>query len=230
MYFKLKPVNSPTRLWARKLPTYLCSHFEDAFNSYQFVDRDHLDSQIITLPFIPNDYKGISPVFRGTIAKVTKYTETIAIWEKILPMGHIEPIDTFTITGYEQDVLTALNIIGYVINGINGLTFNLTADYRRTKINKRRRDQANGIKNKPYAHASRKALQMREEYLQKLEKGLFYVEDEYSVLHESKIANIESFITKHKKLNYKAYNMSGTPPISHAYCRHSEKILNRIIR
>lgn len=230
MYFKLHTVNNPTRLWARKLPYYIHDHFREAFESHLYVDRDHLDSQIITLPFIPIDYKDVALAYRHTIAMVTKYTETIAIWEKIIPMGYVDTINTFTVTGYEQDVLAALRIIGYVVNGLNNLRVDMIKDYRRVKINKRRRDQAKGIKNKPYQHANHKAIKMQHQYIEALNKELGFVEDEYSVLHESKIENIENFITKHKKLNYKAYHIKGKPPISHAYCRDKEKVLNRIIR
>jgi len=228
MYLVFKPTNTPTRKWARNLPDYMVENFNEAFLDTNFVDRDHLDDAIIAIPFIPNDYRNIKQKYQPIIKYINDCFETIAIWENILPVGYVEPITTFIVVGYEKDVLATLSTLSYIINGFNNLDVKITKEYRRIRIKNRRKQQYRGKKLAKYPHARLKANNLLTGYINKLSSALSNIQPEYSVLHAPKLTNVEEYIIRTKKLDYKKYH-TDHPKIHHAYCKPTQIILNRII-
>lgn len=226
MKLSLTTPKVPTRDWARKLPSYLHTKLSLLHNDNLFIDRDHLDQEIITVQFIPSNLNDIHINNHKIIALVSKAFETICIWENILPNGYVKPITTFIIIGYEQDVLLTHQAISYIINGTNNLHKNLVDEYRRKKLNQRRRTQSSG---KKIVYKQPDARSLAVKYLNNTRANIVEViegiEMKFSVLHSIKLLAIEKYILSIKKLNMKKYK--GVTRISHAHTKR--RVLNRII-
>ena len=230
MYFKLKPTKKPHRAWARKTPGYLYDHFKEAFNDTDFIERDNLTDDIVTIHFIPTNYKNVPIEYNGIIHRTSTYFETICIWDLWLEPHFTQPVITFSVTGHESNVLLTLKVLEYVINGYNTFRYDLQEEYRRTKINQRRRAQNNGHKLIGNGDARIKAKHNWHGYIYNLDYALSKIIPKYSLYRQTKQIEISRYILRTKKLDFKDYAIKRAYELKDAYCKRSAIILNRIIR
>lgn len=178
--------------------------------------------------FIPKDFNHVNPAYSTLISSITQYFNCYAYWNKVMIKGTIKPINTFTVMGPTQDMLLAYHYTTKLINNLNDMRFNIRKEYRRLKINKRRR----GEKIQEKTNASIKASNYLYKVLEDINitcKEILENRPNYPHFKENLIL-IEKELRNNKELNFRAYHYGKEPKIQNAFSRPGKFQIRRIIR
>lgn len=209
-------------------PRRLCKNLLNLHNNLQTTTPiPPKKGVVVGKTFIPKNLKHINPKYYSYIAHISDYFECLTLWERVIVKGSIEPLNTFTVYGYKPDILLAYHYITKVIDSLNAMRFNITQEYRRIKINKRRRgtnkreNETATTKSSKFFYKSLGRIELITKEI--LEKRINTPE------YEKKIQSIFKTLDTKKKLNYRAYNYKGSPNLSHCKSRRDRFQNNRFI-
>lgn len=188
--------------------------------------RPHEPEGIHSKTFTPNNLQNVNRDYYFLIAYLSRYFDCYSIWEERLIKGTIEPIRTFTIYGYKQDMLLAYHYITKIINNLNSMRFNMQREYRRKKLNLRKRGKTSNN-----GHSSLKASNFFYTTLDKLNTILKEIlENQAKDPNKTlKLQLIEKKILEEKKLDFKAYKVKRNPVLKDAFCREGKYFNKRVI-
>lgn len=197
--------------------------------------RPYWEEGIISKFFIPDSLNHINPRYYKLISHLTEYFDCVAIWEKRILPGSIHTINTFRIYGYYQDVYLAYHHISRIINNLESMRLNMQSEYRRIKINSRRRgNKQSGLT------ATQKASNLFYNALDNitlLTKELLDKREERPIIQNvlySKRQDIYRAVKAHFKTNLKAYKYKGNMTLEKwvkaSTCRVNKFVNKRIIQ
>lgn len=178
--------------------------------------------------FIPKNLNHVNPIYHNIISHISEYFNCYAVWEKTMIKGSIKPINTFRVFGYEQDMLLTFHYLGRIINNLDDMRFNLRKEYRRIRINQRRRGENISEKENASVKASNflytSLLDISKVTKQILENKPTYLKCAY------KTKQVENYIRHFKFISFRAYHYGGEPNLSNAFSREGKFQNKRIIR
>lgn len=213
------------RTYPRKLITSL-GNLQNAIDK-QYWERDYSAEKIISKSFTPYTLHHVGPHYYNLIAHFAHYFDCTAVWEKKMIKGTTKTINTFRITGYNQDALLAFHYISKIINNLEAMRFNMRREFRRQKVNRRRRGK--GITQK--ATATTKASNFFYRNLDRIGvKTLHLLESKpINSNSQAKLAIIQGKLILDRTLDFRAYHYKGLPDIMHARCRKGKFQNRRLI-
>lgn len=194
-------------------------------------DRDYWYKDIEPIKdktFIPKDLNHVNPIYSTIISTITEYFNCYAYWNKVMIKGTIKPINTFTIVGPTQDMLLSYHYVTKLINNLNDMRFNMRKEYRRLKVNRRRRGETNSKDNHASINSSKYFYGILED-INKVCKEILEDRPIYPNLSDNLLL-VEKYLRNNKILNFRAYHYGGEPKIHNAYSRPGKFQIRRIIR
>ncbi|MAO08066.1 MAG: hypothetical protein CL596_05070 [Alteromonas sp.] len=216
----------------RNYPKRLCKSLTRLHQNIKddnlFWEREFSKEKLYIRTFIPKNLEHINCQYYKLIKYITQYFGCYAIWQTKLIPGAIKPINTFAISGYGQDFLLAYHYTTKIIDNLNDMRFNMTAEFRRLKINKRRRgestihDENSQIKSSTFFYESLKEIE--KVLLENLEQRPTYVAVRLKEVYT------EKYLRRLRVLHFRQYNYKGLPKIENAFSRENKFQNRRIIR
>lgn len=206
---------------------HLCKNIDNLENNIIKDPRFHVssrDSQIKSKLFIPDNLSDVNQKFYYLIGYFADFFDCIAVWKKSMVKGSIKPINTFYIVGYEEDLLLAYHYISKIINGMESMKVNLCNEYRRLKINARRRGASHGGLN-----AKVKSTRHFYRTLEKVTERLRVLIRDRGLIHTNKKKIIADHLKYNFKLDYRKYPYKYEPELHNAKAREGKFHNHRII-
>lgn len=212
------------RNYPRRLVQNLTHLHEKISEDLNYGERDYEEEGIQNKTFIPDNLEHINPRYYHLIGNISRYFDCLALWETTMIKGSTKPINTFTIFGYGQDMLLAYHYITKIINALNSMRFNMTREYRRVKINRRRRGENVKEKNNAVVKSSNffyRSLGNIDEVTKEI-----LVSKGNHLKYGEKIQNIFTEVKRIKKVDFRKYHYKKEPEIHNAASR-KEKFQNK---
>lgn len=193
-----------------------------------FRTRNTEQEKIKSRIYLPENLDNVGDKYYNLIRNLTHYFECIAIWEKTMIPGTTSTINTFTIYGYEQDLLLAFHYIKKLINALNRLRSRIQDEFRNTRVQL----QTKGVKTKARLNAKVKASKFFYRSLGRIIKVTEEILEnkEFSPNFTKKEEEILKVINKEKSLNFRNFKYKNEPKIEHAFCRPGKFQNKRIIK
>lgn len=213
----------------RKYPHRLCKQIRNLHSKldddYKF--RDFENEKIKGKTFIPLQLENPGKKYYYLIGYIATYFECVAVWKRELIKGSTKHINTFTMYGYNQDMLLAYHYTSKIINALDSMRFNMRREYRRVKVNRRRRGE--NIKEK--SNAITKSSNF---FYNKLDNICNVWKEilenrQFTPKHTDKINSIYKHLEDKKVLDYRKYNYRNKPEIHNAFCNRGRFQNKRII-
>lgn len=193
-----------------------------------FRTRNTEKETIKSRTYLPENLDNVGNKYYHLIKNLTQYFECIAIWEKMMIPGTTSTINTFTIYGYEQDLLLAYHYLKKLINALNRLRSRIQDEFRNTRVQL----QTKGVQTKARLNAKVKASKFFYRSLGRIIKVTEEILEnkEFSPNFKEKQEEIIKKLRKHKSLNFRDFKYKSEPKIQHAFCRPGKFQNKRIIQ
>lgn len=193
----------------------------------EYTQRDYQNEIIKSKTFIPLELENPGKKYYYLIGYLAAYFECVAVWKKTLIKGTTKTINTFSIYGYEQDMLLAYHYISKIINGLDNMRFNMRREYRRVKVNRRRRGENIRELNNAIVKSSNYFYRKLNDICDTCE--IILGDRQFSSNHEQKIETIYKHLIHNRDIQFRAYHYKGGPQIHNAFCRRGKFQNRRII-
>lgn len=228
-YIRYRIYLQTSRKPSRDYPTRVIKNFKNLHKNIKkaYRTRDNSLEPIISRTFIPDNLEHIGTKYYELIKNISQYFECIAIWEKIMIPGTIKTINTFTLYGYEQDLLLAYHYLKKLINALNLLRSIIQDSFR----NKRLSLQTKGVKTKARLNAKVKASNFFYRNLGRINLVTKEIlEDKgFSPNFNQNREKIINTLLKEKSLNFRNFKYRGEPDLKNAFCRPGKFQNRRVI-
>lgn len=164
--------------------------------------------------FIPKNLQHVGPKYYQLISYIAEYFECLALWETTMVKGTTQHLNTFSIWGYEPDILLVYHYITKIINSLNAMRYNIKQDYRAKRIKRKQK----GLK--PYGKGTATTKSSKFFYKSLLDICVVckeILEDTpVSPNKQEKLNSIWEEIDKRKSLNYRDYKYTSGLGLRHA--------------
>lgn len=164
--------------------------------------------------FIPKNLKHVNPAYGELISYFAEYFGCLAIWETTMLRGTSKTINTFSVWGYEPNVLLAYHYITKIINSLNAMRYNLRREYREKRIER----EEKGFKRYGKGTATTKSSKFFYKSLSNICRVIKEIlENTPRDPQKNKdIENTYKEIRERKNIDFKAYRYKYQPEIRHA--------------
>lgn len=215
--------------YPRRLCNSLKKLHENIKDDMGYYNRALQEEPIIKKTFMPLNLEHVNPAYFKLITNITEYFVCRAIWKTVMIKGSIKPINTLEIVGFRQDMLLAYHYISKIINNLEDMRYNMTREFRRTRILARRR----GIDTSNRDNAKKRSSEhfyRRLEYINKTTKDILEGRPIYPIF-ETKLGLIDKEIILRDWVIFRKYNYKrgSIPKISNAFSREGKFQNMRII-
>lgn len=192
-----------------------------------FHNREYQDEKIKGIIFIPDNMKSIDIRYYNLIKNISLYFDCISIWRRHLEYPLINPINTFEIYGYHNDVSLAIHYLSCIINSFNHIKDKRQEEYRVKK--NRTRNSSTRVFRKT-KNARTKAISFMEPRIELITKTwaklLKKNKRRYENISFNKRNTLINLLENSLNLDYRNYKNRH---YTHAYSRKGKFQKNRII-
>lgn len=220
----VQKANESQRRYVSRLTQSLKNLGKNINKDKAYKERDYTSEEITYKTYYPENLKNINSKYYYIISHICTFFDCLAIWEKKVIKGSQNTINTFTVIGYNTDMLLAFHYTTKIIHNLECMRFNLRREYRRVKINRRRRGENTLEK----CNAMQKSSRFFYKSLDKL-GGVTKELLAKKVINQDKRKTVFKKLLVVKSLDIKKYHFKGEPKIIYATSRNGKFQNKRLI-